>query len=133
MVAEQLPYRVSEDDDQHQLIPDGCAAGAIWQDASVQLFFEQLAMKESYARVSKMTAQGAPGVSISLVDLCRNKILGYFADENAKIQAYQRCVLCIHWLLPHIRAMLRAICGRPTHACIGVLGLHYPDCATGTG
>lgn len=47
-------------------------------------------MKESYSRASKMTAETAPGVSISLVDLCRNKILGYFADEHDKIQAYEQ-------------------------------------------
>ena len=45
-------------------------------------------MKEAYSRASKMTADNAHGVSISLVDLCRNKILGYFADERAKNQAY---------------------------------------------
>ena len=47
-------------------------------------------MKESYQRNSKMMAQGAPGVSISLVDLCRNKVLSYFADERVKIQAYEQ-------------------------------------------
>lgn len=58
-------------------------------DASVQLFFEQLAMKEAYSRASQMSAAGAAGVSISLVDLCRNKILGHFQDEGAKLAAYE--------------------------------------------
>ena len=52
-------------------------------------------MKESYQRNSKMMAQDAPGVSISLVDLCRNKILSYFADERVKIRAYEQYALSV--------------------------------------
>lgn len=62
-------------------------------------------MKESYQRSSKMMTEGAPGISISLVDLCRNKILSYFADERVKIRAYEQYALTQS--PPHIHAVLR--------------------------